>query len=279
MREIEAKRIRDTVRDLCVEANLRLPEDVAEALRAARETEPWPRARKSLELLQENLRLSEARTLPICQDTGAACVFLELGTEVHIRGDLREAIDNGVRDGYEQGALRKSIAADPLRRGNTGDNTPAFLTTELVSGDRCRITVLPKGFGSENMSALRMLKPADGVEGVIRFVVESVQQAGSNPCPPVILGIGIGGTFDKVAGLAKKALLRPLKAHHADPFYAELEEQILREINSLGIGPQGFGGKTTCLGVAIETLPTHVAGLPVAVNFSCHATRRASAEL
>lgn len=279
MREIEAKQIQDTVRNLCIEANMHLPEDVEAALRTARETEPWPLAKQSLGLLQENLRLSAEHVLPVCQDTGAACVFLELGTEVHVRGDLRKAVDNGVREGYGQGCLRKSIAADPLRRGNTGDNTPAFLTVELVSGEGCRITVAPKGFGSENMSALRMLKPSDGTEGVVRFILETVQQAGSNPCPPVILGIGIGGTFDKVACLAKKALLRPLTVHHADPFYAELEDRLLQEINGLGIGPQGFGGKTTCLGVAIETLPTHVAGLPVAVNVSCHATRRASAEL
>lgn len=208
-----------------------------------------------------------------------ACVFVELGTDVHIEGDFEAAIHEGVRKGYGEGYLRKSIVADPLRRGNTGDNTPAAITVHLVNGDGCRITVAPKGFGSENMSRIKMLKPSDGVEGFKEFVLETVQLAGSNPCPPVILGIGVGGSFDKVAYLAKKALLRPLDRSHPDPFYAKLETDLLESINALGIGPQGFGGKTTCLGLAIETMPTHVAGLPVAVNVSCHATRRASAAL
>ena len=208
-----------------------------------------------------------------------ACVFVELGQDVHIEGDFEQAIHEGVRQGYGEGYLRKSIVADPLRRVNTGDNTPAAITLRLVPGAQCKITVAPKGFGSENMSRLGMLKPADGVEGVKKFVVETVKLAGPNPCPPTVLGIGIGGSFDKVAALAKHALLRPLDECNPDPFYAALEQELLEQINALGIGPQGFGGKTTCLGLAIEAAPTHVAGLPVAVNVSCHVTRRASAVL
>ena len=212
--------------------------------------------------------------------TGMAVVFAELGQEVHISGGaFSDAVDEGVRRGYTDGYLRKSIVADPLRRGNTGDNTPAAITVHLVDGEGCRITVAPKGFGSENMSRIQMLKPADGVEGFKKFVVDTVKLAGSNPCPPIVLGIGVGGSFDKVAYLAKKALLRPLDVPNPDPYYAQLEQELLAAINELGIGPQGFGGRTTCLGLAIEQMPTHVAGLPAAVNVSCHVTRRASAEL
>ena len=276
MRTISAAALTQTVARLCVRANTPLPPDVTAALSAARSTEPWPLAQSTLGLLEENLKAAAAQNLPICQDTGMACVFVELGQEVYIDGAFEEAIHAGVRQGYGEGFLRKSIVADPLRRGNTGDNTPAAITVHLVPGDRCTVTVAPKGFGSENMSRLAMLKPADGVEGVKRFVVETLRQAGSNPCPPTVLGIGIGGSFDKVAYLAKKALLRPLDQPHPDPFYADLEQELLAKINALGIGPQGFGGRTTCLGLAIETAPTHVAGLPVAVNVSCHVTRRAT---
>ena len=279
MRTISAGQITDTVARLCIEANLHLPADVQAALDAARAAEPWPLARTTLGLLQENLTAADAAGLPICQDTGMACVFVELGTDVHIEGDFEAAIHEGVRRGYGAGYLRKSIVADPLRRGNTGDNTPAAITVHLVNGAGCRITVAPKGFGSENMSQVRMLKPADGVEGFKQFVLDVVRQAGSNPCPPVVLGIGVGGSFDKVAYLAKKALLRPLDVPNPDPYYAALEQELLEKINELGIGPQGFGGHTTALGLAIETMPTHVACLPVAVNMSCHVTRRASAEL
>ena len=208
-----------------------------------------------------------------------ACVFLEVGQDVHIDGDLSKAVDEGVRRGYEEGYLRKSVVSDPLERMNSGDNTPAMLYTDLVPGDRLAITVAPKGFGSENMSRIAMLKPSDGVEGVKDFIVDTVEQAGPNPCPPIVVGVGLGGTFDKCALLAKKALLRELGTPSPLPFYAELERELLEEINALGIGPQGFGGKTTCLGLAIKTAPTHVASLPVAVNVSCHVTRRASAEL
>ncbi len=279
MKIISAAAITEVVARLCIQANTRLPDDVAAALVKSRQEEPWPLARDMLGLLWDNMELAGARELPICQDTGMACVFVELGQQVHIEGDFEQAVHEGVRRGYGEGYLRKSIVADPLRRVNTGDNTPAAITLRLVPGDGCTITVVPKGFGSENMSRLAMLKPADGVEGVVRFVVETVRLAGPNPCPPIVLGVGVGGSFDKVAALAKHALLRPIGQPHPDPFYAALEARLLEEVNALGIGPQGFGGKTTCLGLAIEQAPTHVAGLPVAVNVSCHVTRRATARL
>lgn len=279
MRTVTAAAITETVARLCVEANTRLPADVEAALAAARETEDWPSACEGLDLLQQNLAVAAKRQLPICQDTGMACVFVRLGGGVRIDGDLTAAVNEGVRQGYEQGCLRKSIVADPLRRVNTGDNTPALLTLEWTAGETLEITVAPKGAGSENMSRLAMLKPADGEAGVRRFVLETVRTAGANPCPPVIVGVGIGGSFDKAALLAKKALLRPLDVPNPDPCYAALEAQLLDEVNTLGIGPQGFGGRTTALGLSIEAAPTHVASLPVAVNMSCHATRRASARL
>lgn len=279
MRTVTAAAITETVARLCIEANTRLPADVEAALAAARETEDWPSACEGLELLQQNLAVAAKRQLPICQDTGMACVFVRLGGGVRIEGDLVAAVNEGVRRGYEQGYLRKSIVADPLRRVNTGDNAPALLTLEWTAGETLEITVAPKGAGSENMSRLAMLKPADGEAGVRRFVLETVRTAGANPCPPVIVGVGIGGSFDKAALLAKKALLRPLDVPNPDPYYAALEAQLLDEVNTLGIGPQGFGGRTTALGLSIEAAPTHVASLPVAVNMSCHATRRASARL
>lgn len=279
MRTISAAAITETVARLCIQANTHLPPDIVAAMDLARREEPWPLARDTLGLLWDNLELAGGQEMPVCQDTGMACVFVELGQEVHIQGDFEQAVHEGVRRGYGAGYLRKSIVADPLRRVNTEDNTPAAITLRLVPGDKCAITVAPKGFGSENMSRLGMLKPADGAEGVKTFVVETVRLAGSNPCPPIVLGIGIGGSFDKVAALAKHALLRPIDQPNPDPYYAQLEQELLEEINALGIGPQGFGGKTTCLGLSIETAPTHVAGLPVAVNVSCHVTRRASAEL
>ena len=279
IREVNAVAITDAVEELCIRANTQLPPDVKHALDNAHAAEPWPLARQTLELLQQNLCVAAGKDLPICQDTGMACVFIELGQDVHINGNLDEAVNEGVRRGYEKAYLRKSITADPLQRVNTGDNTPAFLTVHLVPGDVCKITVAPKGAGSENMSRLTMLKPADGVQGVKDFVMETVKQAGANPCPPIVLGIGIGGSFDKCAALAKKALLRPLDQPNADPYYAALEKELLDAINATGFGPQGFGGVITCLGVCIEQLPTHVACLPVAVNVSCHVTRRASAEV
>lgn len=279
MRNIDAKVIEDTVARLCIEANLRLPPDVINAIERAEKAEPWDGAKRILSLLGDNVRIASEKTLPVCQDTGMACVFVELGQDVHIEGDFEQAVNNGVRRGYGEGYLRKSVVCDPLRRVNTGDNTPALVTVKLTRGDKMRITVMPKGFGSENMSALKMLKPADGVEGVKSFVLDTVEKAGANPCPPIIVGVGIGGSFDKAACLAKHALLRPVDEPNPDEYYAALERELLDKINALGIGPQGFGGKTTALAVLIEAMPTHVAGLPVAVNISCHATRRASASL
>ena len=275
MKEITAARITDAVQGLCTPANNALPADVSTALHAAFASEPWPIAKQTLGTLCENLSLATKTGLPICQDTGMACIFVEMGQEVHVIGDFEQAVHEGVRRGYAQGYLRKSVVGDPIRRGNTGDNTPAVITLRLVPGDSLKITLAPKGFGSENMSRLAMLKPSDGAQGVKDFVVETVRLAGSNPCPPIVVGVGIGGTFDRVALLAKQALLRPVGSHHADPYYAEMEAQLLEEINALGIGPQGFGGKTTALGLQIETFPTHIAGLPVAVNINCHVTRHA----
>lgn len=279
MRNIDSKVIEDTVARLCIEANLRLPPDVINAIERAEKAEPWDGAKRILSLLGDNVRIASEKTLPVCQDTGMACVFVELGQDVHIEGDFEQAVNNGVRRGYGEGYLRKSVVCDPLCRVNTGDNTPALVTVKLTRGDKMRITVMPKGFGSENMSALKMLKPADGVDGVKNFVLETVEKAGANPCPPIIVGVGIGGSFDKAAYLAKHALLRPVNEPNPDEYYAALERELLDKINALGIGPQGFGGKTTALAVLIEAMPTHVAGLPVAVNISCHATRRASASL
>ena len=279
MREISAGLISREVTRLCIEANMRLPEDVRKAMEAAHLSEPWPVARDTLGVLCSNMCAAESSGLPVCQDTGMACVFMEIGQDVHISGDLYAAVNEGVARGYTGGFLRKSVVADPLRRLNTGDNTPALITVDIVPGDRLRLTVAPKGFDSENMSRLAMLKPADGAEGVKNFVVETVKLAGANPCPPVILGVGIGGSFDKVAQLAKHALLRPVDRPNGDEYYAAMERELLERINSLGIGPQGFGGRTTALGVNIEVMPTHVAGLPVAVNVSCHVTRRAGCVL
>ena len=274
MREISAGAVADTVARLCVQANTCLPRDVKDGIAAARAAEDWPPAREILDRIVENGEIGGG--FPICQDTGMACVFLEVGQELHIAGDLAQAVDEGVRRGYAQGYLRKSVVSDPLERVNSGDNTPAMLYTELVPGDRLAITVAPKGFGSENMSRIAMLKPSDGVEGVKDFIVDTVEQAGPNPCPPIVVGVGLGGTFDKCALLAKKALLRELGTPSPLPFYAELERELLDRINALGIGPQGFGGRTTALAVHIETLPTHIAGLPCAVNINCHVARHAT---
>ena len=279
MKIINAAQITQAVAELCIRANRELPPDIERAMRLAEKNEPWPIGADTMSVLCRNIDAARENCLPICQDTGCACVFAELGQDVHIEGDFEAAVNAGVSRGYTEGYLRKSMVRDPLRRGNTGDNTPAAITLRLVPGDSLKLTVAPKGFGSENMSRLAMLKPADGVEGVKHFVLETVKLAGPNPCPPIVLGVGIGGTFDKVAFLAKHALLRPIDEPNPDPFYAALEKELLEEVNALGIGPQGFGGKTTALGLNIETMPTHVAGLPVAVNVSCHVTRRASAVL
>jgi len=273
MRTIEASKITETVKRLCIEANCHLTSDLKNCICSFREKETWPQAREILERIIENYEIADEKNQPVCQDTGVACVFLKVGQDVHIEGDVTEAVNEGVRQGYGEGYLRKSVVRDPLDRVNTGDNTPAMLYVELVPGDKLEITVAPKGFGSENMSKIAMLRPSDGLQGVKDFVKKTVEEAGPNPCPPIVVGVGIGGTFDKAAYLAKKALLRPVDQRNAAPFYAELEEQLLEEINALGIGPQGFGGLTTALAVNIEQYPTHIAGLPVAVNINCHVTR------
>ena len=273
MRTIHASLLTDTIASLCVAANCRLPEDMRRSIENARNEEKWDTARGILDKIIENYNIADEKFVPICQDTGVCCVFLKIGTDVHIEGDLVEAVNEGVRRGYRDGYLRKSVVGDPLRRVNTGDNTPAMLYTELVPGDKLELTVAPKGFGSENMSKLAMLKPSDGVEGVKDFVVKTVEEAGPNPCPPIVVGVGIGGTFDKAALLAKKALMRSTDERNKDEYYAALEAELLDRINALGIGPQGFGGRTTALAVSIETMPTHIAGLPVAVNINCHVTR------
>ena len=273
MREISAGRITEVVKRLCIEANCHLPQDVKTCIEGCYAAEPWAPAREILERIMENYQIADNENVPICQDTGVACVFLKIGQEVHIDGNIEEAVNEGVRQGYGEGYLRKSVVGDPLNRVNTGDNTPAMIYYDIVPGDQLEIMVAPKGFGSENMSQIKMLRPSDGVEGVIDFVCKVVQEAGPNPCPPIIVGVGIGGTFDKAAYLAKKALMRSADERHPDPYYAQLEQKILDKINALGIGPQGFGGKTTALCVNIEKFPTHIAGLPVAVNINCHVTR------
>ena len=274
MRQLDAGVITEAVARLSIQANTRLPQDVKDVIAAARQAEDWPPAREILDRIIENGNVTGG--VPICQDTGMACVFLEVGQDVHIVGNLAQAVDEGVRQGYAEGYLRKSVVGDPIQRVNTGDNTPAMLYTELVPGDRVTVTVAPKGFGSENMSRIAMLKPSDGLEGVKAFIIGAVEQAGPNPCPPIVVGVGIGGTFDKCALLAKKALLRELGTPSPLPFYADLERELLDKINALGIGPQGFGGRTTALAVHIETMPTHIAGLPCAVNINCHVARHAT---
>ena len=274
MREFPVSQLTDVIERLCIEANTYLPEDVRCAIERSRAAEDGSIAQGVLDKIIENYGIADRDAVPICQDTGVACVFLEIGQDVHfVGGNLREAVDEGVRRGYTNGYLRKSVVRDPLQRVNTGDNTPAMLYTEIVPGDKVTVTLAPKGFGSENMSVLQMLKPSAGLQGVKDVIIGAVEAAGPNACPPMVIGVGIGGTFDKAALLAKKALMRPLGSHHADPFYAELETEMLEKINSLGIGPQGFGGRTTALGLNIETMATHIAGMPVAVNINCHVTR------
>jgi fumarate hydratase subunit alpha len=276
MRIVEAALLTEKVKELFIRANRSLPRDVRDRICACYEGETWPNAKDSLEKIIENFELAEKDQVPICQDTGLACVFLDIGREVHVEGNIQAAVDEGVRRACAEGYLRASVVADPVRRGaNTADNTPAMLYVDFTEGDKIILTVAPKGFGSENMSRIKMLRPSDGERGLIDFVVGAVEAAGPNPCPPVVAGIGVGGTFDKAALLAKKALLRPLGVPHGDPYYAGLEREILSRINALGIGPQGFGGRTTALAAAIEVMPTHIAGLPAAVNINCHVSRHA----
>lgn len=280
MKEINVSKITEVVKNMCIDANYYLTHDVKEKIESAYKQEKWPMAKEILEKILTNIDIAKKEEMPICQDTGMACVFVEIGQDVHIiGGNLKDAINEGIRQGYNKGFLRKSVVKDPLDRINTMDNTPAIIYYDIVEGDKLKIKVAPKGFGSENMSQLKMLKPADGLEGIKDFVLKVVKDAGPNPCPPIVVGIGIGGTFDKAANLAKKALVRPLNEKNNNEFYANLEKELLKEVNELGIGPQGFGGKTTALAVNIETYPTHIAGLPVAVNINCHVTRHAEIEL
>ena len=274
MRELNVSKITDTIKTMCIEANCHLNDDILSALKEGLSNETNPTAQNMLENILKNAEIAHTEQMPICQDTGMAIVFIKLGQDVHLTGgSLQDAVNEGVRQGYREGYLRKSVVADPVRRGNTDDNTPAILHTEIVDGENVEITIAPKGFGSENMSAVKMLKPYDGIEGIIDFVIDTVNSAGSNPCPPLVVGVGIGGSFEKAAYMAKHALTREITVHHPDPYYAELEDTLLSKINALDIGPQGFGGKTTALGVNVETFPTHIAGMPCAVNISCHVTR------
>jgi fumarate hydratase subunit alpha len=273
MRTIDTSILTDRVREMCRPLAMELPADVKACLEVARSAENCTTAVSVLGDILDNADLADRESIPMCQDTGAAVVFLEVGLDVHFNSDPYAAINEGIRQGYEKYYLRKSVVADPLRRVNTGDNTPAFINTKLVPGDKVKITLMAKGFGSENMSRLKMLMPADGRQGVHDFVLETVSMAGPNACPPFMVGVGIGGTFDQVALAAKRSLLQNLDSKHEDTYYAEFESQLLHDINQLGVGPQGFGGRTTALAVAIEALPTHIAGLPVAVNIQCHAIR------
>ena len=276
MREISADSVVELVERLCIGANNNLDRGLEKALLAGLKSEESPLGKTVIETIIENAKIAREEQVPICQDTGMAVVFFEVGREVHISGgEVEEAINEGVRRGYEKGYLRKSVVRDPVDRVNTGDNTPAVIHYSIVSGDKIKITVAPKGFGSENMSFVKMLKPSDGIEGIKNFVIETVSKAGANPCPPVVVGVGVGGTMEKCALLSKKALLRPPSSGSADAFWCGVERELLAKINALGIGPAGFGGKTTALCVNIETFPTHIAGLPAAVNIGCHATRHA----
>lgn len=280
MREINVSEVTKAIKKMCIDANYYLSDDVKDSIKKFSQEEPWPMAKEILDKILTNIEISKVENMPMCQDTGMACVFVKMGQDVHIvGGNLEDAINEGVRQGYCEGYLRKSVVKDPLDRINTGDNTPSVIYYEIVPGDKLKITFAPKGFGSENMSQIKMLKPSDGVEGVNEFVLKVVEEAGPNPCPPMVVGVGIGGTFDKAAQLSKVALTRPLNIRNTNPFYAALEDELLKKINSLGIGPQGFGGMTTALAVNIETFPTHIAGLPVAVNINCHVTRHAEVVL
>ena len=275
MHIVEAKKITEEVKRMAIEAAYYLPQDVLTSLKMSREAEKWSLARDTLDQIIENADIAKNTNSPMCQDTGMAVLFATIGQDVHIEGGyIEDAINEGVRQGYTEGYLRKSVVADPVyNRVNTKDNTPAVIHYNIVPGDKLHIMFAGKGFGSENMSRLGMLKPSDGLEGVKKFILETVELAGPNPCPPIVVGVGIGGTVDKVTLIAKKALMRPMDSYNPDPFYADLEKEMLEKVNALGIGPQGYGGKTTALRVLIETYPTHIAGLPICVNINCHATR------
>lgn len=274
MKEINQETITQEVKRLCQEANYSLPQDVYQALKDAYESEDSSLSKQTLDVLNKNAQIACDTMSPICQDTGMACVFVEIGQDVHVNGSLKEAINEGVRQGYEAGYLRKSVVDDPMfDRINTKDNTPAIINYDIVEGDQLKIVVAPKGFGSENMSQVKMLKPSDGIEGVKEFVLKVINDAGPNACPPMVVGVGIGGSFDRVTLLAKKAMLREIGSHHPDQRYHDLEDELLEKINQTGIGPAGYGGKTTALSLNIETYPTHIAGMPVAVSICCHVAR------
>lgn len=280
IRTITTDKITNLIEKLCIEANCHLTDDIFNCMKACRSTEKSPLGKNILDTLVENAQIARDEVAPICQDTGMTVVFVTIGQDVHIAdGSLEEAINEGVRRGYEKGYLRKSVVRDPLDRVNTKDNTPAVIHYDIVPGDKLHIIVAPKGFGSENMSGLKMLKPSQGIEGIKDFVIQTVSDAGANPCPPIIVGVGIGGTMEKSAFLSKKALLRPVGEKSSNPMLADLEEELLQSINNLGIGPAGFGGSTTALSVNILTYATHIAGLPVSVNIGCHATRHAEGDL
>lgn len=274
MRIISVEEITKNIKEMCIEANHYLTKDMRDALKQASETERSPLGRQILGQLEENLQIADRDVIPICQDTGMAVIFLEIGQDVHVEGGLlTDAVNEGVRQGYMEGFLRKSVVADPIFRENTKDNTPAVIHYDIVAGDQIKITVAPKGFGSENMSRVFMLKPADGMEGVKKAILTAVEEAGPNACPPMIVGVGVGGTFEKCALLAKKALTRPINEPSEISYVREMEEELLNQINKTGIGPGGLGGSTTALAVNINTYPTHIAGLPVAVNICCHVNR------
>lgn len=278
MREISVKDIISRVKDLCIDANYNLGEDVEKALKEGYQKEESPTSKETLNQIIENVQIAKQGEFPLCQDTGFAVVFVDMGDQVFVKdGNLFDAINEGVRQGYKEGYLRKSILGDPIERKNTGDNTPAVIHMNVVKGDKLKITVAPKGGGSENMSEVKMMKPSDGVEGVKEFVIDMVRRSGSNPCPPIIVGVGIGGTFEKCAEMAKRALLKEVGERNPNPFYAKLEEELLEKVNKLGIGPQGFGGRVTALDVHIETYPCHIASFPAAVNIQCHAARHKEA--
>lgn len=276
MRIIHTKKIIENIKEMCIEANLRLTEDIEEKVKESKITEKSPLGKQILEQLEENMDIASKELIPICQDTGMTIVFLKIGQDVHIEGmNIEDAVNEGIRQGYEDGYLRKSVVKDPIYRENTKDNTPGIIHYEIVPGENIEIVVAPKGFGSENMSRIYMLKPADGLEGVKEAVLETVKLAGPNACPPMVVGVGMGGSFEKAAILAKKALTRSLKISSTIPYVADLEKELLEKINRTGIGPGGLGGTTTALGVNIETYPTHIAGLPVAINICCHVNRHA----
>lgn len=280
MREIDVNQVRQLVKELCIKANLYLPKDMEECIRKCAQLEQSSVGKNVFGDIIDNINVAREQTIPICQDTGMAIIFMEVGQDVHfVGGDINEALNEGVSQGYIDGRLRCSIVADPLERVNTGDNTPPVVHMKFVSGDKVKIMVAPKGFGSENMSQLKMMTPSVTHEEIIDWVTDVVAKAGSNPCPPIVIGVGIGGDFEKCAYLAKKALCRDVTVRNPKPLYAQLEAKMLEKINKLGIGPQGFGGTQTCLAVNIEQAPTHIAGLPVSVNVGCHVTRHASGEI